>query len=208
MFVTPHPQYSDLRWHAEAVRRIQPPGRSAWWWSTQCRLRVRWDALPLGPGQGEHYEGGLRALHRWPQVRLCHQYDVDWHCFCERYPMELHMVHRNIHDEEVSEALEHENGLTVLGFKFQVIINIWVNTVCWDNLVSTRGCWRRPALPSQHGHFGKNFRKLSHQSRLKVFTKGFLASSNIFNTNFSDNLIKYSSSFLMMGKAWQCQMWT
>ena len=30
------------------------------------------------------------------------------------------MVHRNIHDEEVSEALEHENGLTVLGFKFQV----------------------------------------------------------------------------------------
>ena len=31
------------------------------------------------------------------------------------------MVHRNIHDEEVSEALEHENGLTVLGFKFQVV---------------------------------------------------------------------------------------
>ena len=31
------------------------------------------------------------------------------------------MVHRNIHDEEVSEALEHENGLTVLGFKFQIV---------------------------------------------------------------------------------------
>ena len=31
------------------------------------------------------------------------------------------MVHRNIHDEEVAEALEHENGLTVLGFKFQVV---------------------------------------------------------------------------------------
>ena len=31
------------------------------------------------------------------------------------------MVHRNIHDEEVSEALEHENGLTVLGFKYQVV---------------------------------------------------------------------------------------
>ena len=44
--------------------------------------------------------------------------------FSKRYPMELHMVHRNIHDEEVSEALEHENGLTVLGFKFQVIKNI------------------------------------------------------------------------------------
>jgi len=37
------------------------------------------------------------------------------------YPAELHMVHRNIHDEEVSEALEHENGLTVLGFKFQIV---------------------------------------------------------------------------------------
>ena len=47
--------------------------------------------------------------------------------------MALHMVHRNIHDEEVSEALEHENGLTVLGFKFQVISNIWVNTVCFVN---------------------------------------------------------------------------
>ena len=31
------------------------------------------------------------------------------------------MVHRNIHDEEVSEAIEHENGLTVLGFKFQIV---------------------------------------------------------------------------------------
>ena len=40
--------------------------------------------------------------------------------FLGRYPLELHMVHRNIHDEEVSEALEHENGLTVLGFKFEV----------------------------------------------------------------------------------------
>ena len=38
-----------------------------------------------------------------------------------RYPLELHMVHRNIHDETVSEALEHENGLTVLGFKFQLV---------------------------------------------------------------------------------------
>ena len=38
-----------------------------------------------------------------------------------RYPMELHMVHRNIHDETVAEALEHENGLTVLGLKFQLV---------------------------------------------------------------------------------------
>ena len=38
-----------------------------------------------------------------------------------RYPLELHMVHRNIHDETVSEAVKHENGLTVLGFKFQLV---------------------------------------------------------------------------------------
>jgi len=39
----------------------------------------------------------------------------------QRYPLELHMVHRNIHDETVKEALEHENGLTVLGFKFALV---------------------------------------------------------------------------------------
>ena len=31
------------------------------------------------------------------------------------------MVHRNINDETVEDALEHENGLTVLGFKFQLV---------------------------------------------------------------------------------------
>lgn len=31
------------------------------------------------------------------------------------------MVHRNIHDETTKEALEHENGLTVLGFKFELV---------------------------------------------------------------------------------------
>ena len=44
------------------------------------------------------------------------EHSIDGH----KYPMELHMVHRNIHDETVDEALEHENGLTVLAFKFQV----------------------------------------------------------------------------------------
>ena len=28
--------------------------------------------------------------------------------------------YRNVHDETVGEAVEHENGITVLGFKFQV----------------------------------------------------------------------------------------
>ena len=37
-------------------------------------------------------------------------------------PIQLlpHPDSRNIHDQTVAEAVEHENGLTVLGFKFQV----------------------------------------------------------------------------------------
>ena len=31
------------------------------------------------------------------------------------------MVHRNIHDETLDEALNHENGITVLGFKFDLV---------------------------------------------------------------------------------------
>ena len=44
-----------------------------------------------------------------------------------RYPLELHMVHRNIHDDTVEEALTHENGLTVLGFKFKIVDDENVN---------------------------------------------------------------------------------
>merc|ERR1719219_479052 len=38
-----------------------------------------------------------------------------------KYPLELHLVHRNIHDDTVQEALTHQNGLTVLGFKFKIV---------------------------------------------------------------------------------------
>jgi len=34
---------------------------------------------------------------------------------------EMHIVHKNIHDETIEEALTHENGLAVLGFKFAVV---------------------------------------------------------------------------------------
>ena len=44
-----------------------------------------------------------------------------------RYPLELHMVHRNIHDDTVKEALTHQNGLTVLGFKFKIVDDENVN---------------------------------------------------------------------------------
>jgi len=37
------------------------------------------------------------------------------------FPLELHMVHKNIHDETVGDALLHENGLCVLGFVFDVV---------------------------------------------------------------------------------------
>ena len=29
------------------------------------------------------------------------------------------MVHRNIHDKDLNEAVQHENGIAVLGIKFQ-----------------------------------------------------------------------------------------
>ena len=44
-----------------------------------------------------------------------------------RYPLELHLVHRNIHDDTVQEALTHENGMTVLGFKFKIVDDENVN---------------------------------------------------------------------------------
>jgi len=36
-------------------------------------------------------------------------------------PLEVHLVHKNIHDEDIAEALTHENGLAVLGFKFDIV---------------------------------------------------------------------------------------
>jgi len=37
------------------------------------------------------------------------------------YPLELHMVHKNIHDATVKDAVSHENGLSVLGFVFDIV---------------------------------------------------------------------------------------
>jgi len=37
------------------------------------------------------------------------------------YPLELHMVHKNIHDASVKDAVSHENGLCVLGFVFDIV---------------------------------------------------------------------------------------
>ena len=37
------------------------------------------------------------------------------------YPLELHMVHKNLHDETIDDALSHENGLCVLAFVFDIV---------------------------------------------------------------------------------------
>jgi len=37
------------------------------------------------------------------------------------FPLELHMVHKNIHDETLNDSLQHENGLCVLGFMFDIV---------------------------------------------------------------------------------------
>jgi len=38
------------------------------------------------------------------------------------FPLELHMVHKNVHDASLAEAVTHENGLCVLGFFFEVLV--------------------------------------------------------------------------------------
>ena len=56
--------------------------------------------------------------------------DTSFYMLCTfRYPLELHLVHRNIHDDTVQEALTHENGMTVLGFKFKIVDDENVNIV-------------------------------------------------------------------------------
>jgi len=50
------------------------------------------------------------------------------------YPLELHMVHKNIHDETIKEALTHEDGLTVLGFKFSFVEDKDKNNIAIDTL--------------------------------------------------------------------------
>merc|ERR1712179_716641 len=37
------------------------------------------------------------------------------------FPLELHMVHKNSHDPSVGDALNHENGICVLGFLFTLV---------------------------------------------------------------------------------------
>jgi len=39
------------------------------------------------------------------------------------FPLELHMVHKNMHDSSVAGALTHENGLCVLGFVFTIVMD-------------------------------------------------------------------------------------
>jgi len=50
------------------------------------------------------------------------------------YPLELHMVHKNIHDEKLEDALAHEDGLTVLGFKFEFVDDKKQNNIAIDTL--------------------------------------------------------------------------
>ena len=33
------------------------------------------------------------------------------------------MVHKNIHDKDIDESLQHENGLAVLAFRFEIVTN-------------------------------------------------------------------------------------
>jgi len=73
------------------------------------------------------------------------------------YPLELHMVHRNVHDETVEEALQHENGITVLGFKFQVVPDS-VKVPAFDTLMNiTSKYLRKPKSQFEKLAKGKEF---------------------------------------------------
>ena len=59
----------------------------------------------------------VELMNKKVHIPFCIVYKVT----VARYPLELHLVHRNIHDDTVQEALTHENGMTVLGFKFKIV---------------------------------------------------------------------------------------
>lgn len=47
-----------------------------------------------------------------------------------RYPMEMHIIHRNRKYATVSEAVIYRDGLTVLGFFYQVILYENIYIIC------------------------------------------------------------------------------
>ena len=59
----------------------------------------------------------VELMNKKIPIPFCNAYKITM----ARYPLELHLVHRNIHDDTVQEALTHENGMTVLGFKFKIV---------------------------------------------------------------------------------------
>ena len=76
--------------------------------------------------------------------------------------MELHLVHRNLHDEEIGEALEHQNGLTVLGFKFKVVEDDQVIKTSKPSLSLSPAGRERGAQPAHQDCGGA-----SHRAKLK-----------------------------------------
>ena len=61
------------------------------------------------------------------------------------------MVHKNIHDATVGEALTHENGLTVMGFKFEIVEDKTIKNPGMDTLTSMA----RRFLENQDSTIGK-----------------------------------------------------
>jgi len=70
--------------------------------------------------------GPLNVQYEFVEMHY-HWGDEDGHAGSEHkidgksYPLELHMVHKNIHDLSIDDALCHENGLCVLAFVFEVV---------------------------------------------------------------------------------------
>jgi len=65
------------------------------------------------PGVGVLSGGPLNFQYEFVEIIL--------HFNGKSFPMELHMVHKKVHDETVEDAPLHESGLCVLGFMFDIV---------------------------------------------------------------------------------------
>lgn len=84
--------------------------------------------IPYVFGGRLHAEYELEGLHfHWGDTN---SYGSEHILNDVRYPIEMHIVHRNRKYESVAEALNHADGLTVLGIFFQVSLVLHIKITC------------------------------------------------------------------------------
>eukprot|EP00092_Neocalanus_flemingeri_P018348 GFUD01019857.1.p1 GENE.GFUD01019857.1~~GFUD01019857.1.p1 ORF type:complete len:364 (-),score=78.84 GFUD01019857.1:68-1159(-) len=84
------------------------------------------------------------------------------------YPLELHMVHKNIHDPSIHDALCHENGLCVLAFVFEEVdYDVTVpgldtlTTIIEQHLIEANSVFDQAKHKEVHKEVGHNHQELT-----------------------------------------------